>query len=386
LILTLQTNTFGTYGGIPTYNRLVCRVLNEFGQGLQSRVLIGNDEIADVEPWRDSLPHLSLEGHGGNRKSLITSVIGHALRQPLDLALIGHVNYAPLGLALKRLQPALRYGVIIYGIDVWRRLSWIHRRALRDADFIISISEYTKRRAVEFNGQLNGRAYLLPNALEWDDAPPAATANASSSLLEGTRLLSVCRLDSSERYKGVDHVIESLPSVARRVPDVQYVIIGGGTDLARHRELAAAKGVADRVHFLGFVDEATLRDCYRNCELFVMPSAGEGFGFVFLEAMQYGKAVVAANSGGAPEVVQDNVTGSLVEYGNTEQLARVLSDLCLNMTERERLGEAGQRRLRERFTFPGFKAVLTDILTREMSAATLYKSRRRTIADMMRVV
>ncbi|MEA2173648.1 MAG: phosphatidyl-myo-inositol dimannoside synthase [Blastocatellia bacterium] len=386
MILTLQTNTFGAYGGIPTYNRLVCRVLNEFGHGLQSRVLIGNDKPAEVEPRRDALPHLSLEGHGGNRKSLITSAIGHALRQPLDLALIGHVNYAPLGLALKRLQPALRYGVIIYGIDVWRRLSWIHRRALRDADFIISISEYTKRRAVDFNGQLNGRAYLLPNALEWDDAQPAATANASSSLPEGTRLLSVCRLDSSERYKGVDHVIESLPWVARNVPDVQYIVVGGGTDLARHQELAAAKGVADRVHFLGFVDEATLRDCYRNCELFVMPSAGEGFGFVFLEAMQYGKAVVAANSGGAPEVVQDNLTGSLVEYGNTEQLARVLTDLCLNTTERERLGEAGQRRLRERFTFPGFKAVLTDILTREMSAATLYKSRRRTIADMMRVV
>jgi phosphatidylinositol alpha-1,6-mannosyltransferase len=385
LILTLQTNTFGTYGGIPTYNRLVCRVLNEFGHGLQSFVLVGNDKPAEVEPAREQLPHLSLEGHSGNRKSLITSAIGHALRQPLDLALIGHVNYAPVGLALKRLQPALRYGVIIYGIDVWRRLSWIHRRALRDADFIISISEYTKRRAVDFNGQLNGREYLLPNALEWDDSHPDVAAQASS-LPRGTRLLSVCRLDSSERYKGVDHVIESLPEVARSVPDVQYIVIGGGTDLARHQELAVAKGVADRVHFLGFVDEATLRDNYRNCDLFVMPSAGEGFGFVFLEAMQYGKAVVAANSGGAPEVVEDNVTGSLIEYGNTEQLARVLTSLCLNREERERLSEAGQRRLRERFTFPGFKAILTDIITREMSAATVYKSRRRTLGDMMRVV
>jgi glycosyltransferase involved in cell wall biosynthesis len=161
-----------------------------------------------------------------------------------------------------------------------------------------------------------------------------------------------------------------LPSIAARVADVQYIIIGTGTDLERHKQLAREVGVPDRVHFLGTVDEATLRSCYKSCDVFVMPSAQEGFGFVYLEAMQYAKAVVAANSGGAPEVVEDQVTGRLVEYGNEEELAQALIELCLDPEKRTRLGTAGYQRLQERFTFAQFKRKLTEILAAELPPKT----------------
>jgi glycosyltransferase involved in cell wall biosynthesis len=152
-----------------------------------------------------------------------------------------------------------------------------------------------------------------------------------------------------------------------RVADVQYIIIGSGTDLERHKQLALEVGVSERVHFLGTVDEETLRHCYKSCDIFVMPSAQEGFGFVYLEAMQFSKVVVAARSGGAPEVVEDQVTGRLVEYGNEDELAQTLIELCLDPEKRTRLGSAGYRRLQERFMFAHFKQKLTEILSKELT-------------------
>jgi glycosyltransferase involved in cell wall biosynthesis len=384
MILTLQTSAFGSYGGIATYNRLVCHALNEFREADRKHVLLATDKPADVEPRSKELPGLRLQAFSRNRAAFASHALSLAARRRIDLALIGHVNYAPLGLWLRRLQPRLRYGVIIYGIDVWAKLSRMRQRALRQADFVISISEYTKERAVEVNNVEPERVYLLPNALEWENVE--AQASSTASLPAGTRLLTVCRLDSTEKYKGVDTVIKTLPQVISRVPDVRYLIVGSGSDSVRLKKLSKSIGVSDRVHFLGSVDDATRRACYRACDVFVMPSAKEGFGFVFLEAMQYAKPVVAADKGGSPEVVKDGVTGLLVRYNDVPHLAESLTRLCLDPALRTKLGEAGYRRLQENYTFPQFKQTLTDILTREMPAAAIYRSHSRALLESLKTV
>src|SRR5258708_22506515 len=158
---------------------------------------------------------------------------------------------------------------MLYGIEAWQLLSRLRANALRRADFMISISDYTRQRACEANGLDGDRISLLPNALESE-----AGADIGSPIsFPGTRLLSVCRLDQSEKYKGVDKVIEVLAQVARVVPNVQYTIIGGGTDLERHKQLANNLGVANHINFLGFVDDQTLGERYRDFDLIVLPSA-----------------------------------------------------------------------------------------------------------------
>jgi len=378
VILALQSTTFGVYGGIPTYNRLICRALNDFLGAFEKRVLIATDSLRDVEPRRAELPYLGLEAFARKRNPFVFTVLKLGLTKGIDLALIGHVNYAPLGWMLKQMQPSLRYGVIIYGIDAWQTLGGVRGHALRNADFIISISDFTAQKAVAANGLAAGRIHLLPNALEWTEATRQNTP-VPPSAIKGTMLLSVCRLDENERYKGVDKVIEALPEVARKVPNVQYLVVGGGTDLERHKELALSCGVSERVHFLGFVDDDSLRACYRDCDLFVLPSAGEGFGFVFLEAMKYGKAIVAANSGGAPEVVVDGLSGRLVEYGDREQLPQTLTDLCLDAEKRREMGQAGHTRLVENYTYEHFKERFDEIMFRELPAASLYRGRREVL-------
>ena len=366
MILTLQTTAFGSHGGIPTYNRVVSRALNEFEYPLEKRLLVATDPPALLSSYEAELPKLILKGFSGRRTAFVSHIVWLALTKKIDLVLIGHVNYAPLGRILRLLQPRLRYGVVMYGIDAWQQLSGLRLHALQHADFLISISEHTKQEAVRINALDENRIVLLPNAVDGPVRDPIASATRSQSV-PGTRLLSVCRLDQSERYKGVDTVIEVLPEMVKRIPGIQYTVVGGGSDLQRHQEMAERLGVGDRVDFRGFVDDETLQSCYRDCDVFVMPSAGEGFGFVFLEAMKCGKAVVAAKSGGAPEVVQDGITGRLVQYGDKAQLAETLIDLCLDQEERRRLGDAGYQRLQRKFTFPRFKQKLTEILRKELA-------------------
>jgi glycosyltransferase involved in cell wall biosynthesis len=144
-------------------------------------------------------------------------------------------------------------------------------------------------------------------------------------------------------------------------------------------------GVAACMHFPGFVSNEVLQKHYHECDLFVMPSAAEGFGFVFLEAMRYGKAIIAANSGGAPEVVTDGVTGTLVEYGNKAQLAQALINLCLDPNKCRRMGAAGRQRLQNNFTFRHFKEKLCEILTQELQSRCPAKIAIRTSEETPQV-
>lgn len=368
MILSIQTSTFGARGGIPTYNRLVCRALNTFVDADNS-VLILTDRNQDIIKTSHEFPNLHLRSFGGSRAAFVHQALASALRQEIDIALIGHVNYAPLGLLMRKLQPSLRYGVFLYGIDAWARLSPLRLRALRKADFTVSISEYTRQRAIEINEIESSRAHLLPNALECSVAPRGKESEAPDS---GKTLLTVCRLDSTEKYKGVDTVIKALPAVIARVPDAQYVIVGEGSDTLRLKRIASEAGVLDRVQFVGSVSDQELQTYYCNCDVFVMPSAKEGFGFVFLEAMEYAKPVIAANCGGAPEVVIDDENGLLVDYGDVPQLAEKLIRLCTDNKMRRRLGDAGYERL-HRYSFKQFRSSLTDILLRELPTRTLYR-------------
>ena len=368
MILALQTTTFAAHGGIPVYNRLVCRALNEAGGSLRAcerRILIGCDRPVDVADGARGLKNLSFEAFGRNRRTLLWRATGLALHEKIELALIGHVNYAPFGLMIKRFQPQSRYGVFLYGIDAWNRLSPMKRRALQKADFLIAISETTKRNAAAANDLDEGRVHVLPNALEWTSEP------APESRAPGVRqLLSVCRLERNEQYKGVDTTLRALARVALTVPDVRYVVVGDGSDLARHQELARELGVADRVEFTGNISDETLRRYYRESDIFVLPSAAEGFGFVFLEAMHHAKPIVAANSGATPEVVRNGETGLLVDYGNSEQLAEAITSLCLNVELRKRLGAAGQTRLQQNFTLDHFRERFSRIILPELGIRT----------------
>jgi glycosyltransferase involved in cell wall biosynthesis len=110
------------------------------------------------------------------------------------------------------------------------------------------------------------------------------------------------------------------------------------------------------MRFLKCVSEEQLRQEYSRCTLFVMPSAKEGFGLVFIEAMAHGKPVIGARAGGAAEVIEHGLTGMLVEFGNVREIVRTLDDLLSKPELMRRMGEAGRKETQARFSFEAYCA------------------------------
>lgn len=248
------------------------------------------------------------------------------------------------------------YLVPLYGIEVWRPLGWQRRRALAQAAVVLAISRHTVERARPFCPDLDG-VHILPLALE-ERAPEGAVDLDLVSHLGTGFLLIVGRMAASERYKGHDEVLAALP----RLPGARLVVAGDGDDRPRLAARAAVLGLQKRVLFTGFLSEATLAELYRRAAAFVMPSLGEGFGLVYLEAMRAGKPCIAARGSAAEEVVADRETGFLVDRDQPEDLAAALRRLLDSPDLARRMGEAGRRRWREQFSLERFQAGLRPLL------------------------
>lgn len=249
------------------------------------------------------------------------------------------------------------YLIALYGIEVWRPLGWAHRRALRGAAVVASISEHTLARARPFTGALP-QARVLPLALEDPPAEdPAATRGGAAPYF-----LIVGRMAASERYKGHDLVLDALALVARQRPEARLTVAGDGDDRRRLEGRARELGVADRTDFVGYVADAALPALYRGATAFVMPSTGEGFGLVFLEAMRAGIPCVAARGSVGEEVLRDGESGLLVSPTDARELADVLLRLLAEPDLRARIGGAGAARYTREYTRARFETNLDGLL------------------------
>ena len=135
-----------------------------------------------------------------------------------------------------------------------------------------------------------------------------------------TVIMTLGRMAAGERYKGFDEVIDALPELARAIPDIAYLICGDGSDRLRLEEKAQALGVRDRVVFTGHVPDARKADYYRLADAYVMPSHGEGFGIVILEALASGLPVMGSLADGTREALLDGALGELVEPSRPEDV------------------------------------------------------------------
>jgi glycosyltransferase involved in cell wall biosynthesis len=268
-----------------------------------------------------------------------------------------HHVYDFLGVA--RIQGVLparlraRYLLYLYGIECWRPLRGSRRRALAGADTRLACSAHTVDRMRRANPDAPA---VTPLHLALGEAARGAGA-PDPRVLDGIgnrAVLIVGRLAPGERYKGHEQLIAAIAQRTRTAGDDgaaragQLVIVGEGEDRDRLASIASSLGVADRVRFTGFVDAATLAALYDRCAALAMPSDGEGFGFVYLEAMRAAKPCIALAGSAAAEIVVDGETGRLVAPG-VEPLARALEELLGDPARAATLGQAGRARWEREF-------------------------------------
>lgn len=317
-----------------------------------------------TDPWgsgaftadRDTCP---MTGFALNRRALAIACVRRARRT--NTVLLGHPNLAPIGLAMKLVNRSLRYFVTSHGVDVWEPLSLIRRSALRYASLNLPVSTHTAQMLMQLQGVPTDRIKVFHNCID-DEFARVVPGRLAASTHRAPTILTVARLVSSDLGKGVDTVIESLPTVRGEIPDVQYVVAGTGDLVPRLKALAMSKGVDNCVTFVGQVSDDELRQEYAGCDVFVLPSRQEGFGIVFLEAMASSKPVIGTGEGGIPDIIRDGHNGYLIPYGDSGILSARLIELLHNEQLRARLGAYGRGLVVKDFTFQTFLTRLEHVL------------------------
>jgi glycosyltransferase involved in cell wall biosynthesis len=153
------------------------------------------------------------------------------------------------------------------------------------------------------------------------------------------------------RLKGIEYFLAAAAILARRFEHVRFLVVGDSVSQAYRDGLeayAAALGLGERVVFTGF--RSDVPELLSVVSVSVLPSLSEGLSNVVLEAMAAGVSVVATSVGGTPEMVDDGVTGLLVPPRDAGALADAIASLLADSDLRRAIGEAGRRRVEERFS------------------------------------
>ena len=323
-------NIFEFKGGIQVYSRFFLEALHSF-KFVTGRIILKHDRRI---PSSALIHFNSFHFHCLGQWPLFLRTVVFSL-QLLWVVLIDrpkliittHLNFTPLAYYLKYFFK-IPYWTIAHGVDAWDIQDSRLRQSLSNAELILSVGQYTRHRLLREQTLQPEQVKLLPNTF---NAQAFQISSKPSLLLDRYQIeyqkaiiLTVARLDSTERYKGYDQIIKALPQIKAEVPDIHYILVGKGNDKSRIEKLIHDLNLEACVTLTGFIPDEELCDHYNLCDVFAMPSKGEGFGIVYLEALACGKPTLGGNQDGAIDALCQGELGALVDPDNIDEIARTL--------------------------------------------------------------
>jgi glycosyltransferase involved in cell wall biosynthesis len=319
------------------------------GRDAELTLVTVQDGAADFD--RVGLPCTAF-GAGGSRVRMGLRAVRLWVWESWDLVVLAHVNLAALATIADHVRSAPLLA-IIHSLEAWRPIAGLRRSGLGRVDRLLYVSQHSRAKSHEANPWLSSLSNyvchwgLLP---EVDSPQVGAAGQALTNGSPDLFALSIGRMSWSERYKGHEEMLRLWPAVTRLRPGLRLVFIGDGDDRPRLEELAG--GLRIDVQFLGSVDDATRNRYLERCQCFCLPTRGEGFGLVFLEAMRAGKPVLAGSNDAGCEVVVDGLTGRTVDPTNPNELLQGVLDVSGERAEK--FGQAGRQRFAAHFSYDRF--------------------------------
>ena len=349
--ILLLAPSFFELGGIGQYLRQFVTACETLGHNVEI-VSLSKPEFPD--------PQVIVAYCGGDKPTFLRTA--WRSRSQCDLVVAGHVSLAPVAWGMRK-----PYVVVAYGIDVWDRLPFMRHHALSRAKRVVCISGYTAAMVGQSNGIFPPQGTVIHPAVE-DWLLEAGKSAVGASQHDPFTILTVSRLDSRERYKGHDRVIEAILTAAQRLGNrtLRYIIAGGGDDEPRLRDLAQhamlkCPSSAIRFDFRGPIQRWDLSRLYSECDLFIMPSTHEGFGIVYLEAQAHGKPVIAGG-GGPEEAILDGVSGHSTKNQLNYPLVDRIVELAQDDVKRINMGRAGRDWVEKHFTMERFTRQVGELI------------------------
>jgi phosphatidylinositol alpha-1,6-mannosyltransferase len=329
-------------GGVAVVSRLLWRVFSD-RWGDQTRL---------VTLLEDSGPLDSLDSSTATRLRFGTALAGGQALGQCPWVFYSHMSVA----RVQSFVPApfrRPYGVFLHGIEAWQPLAPPQRRVLQGAALRVANSHFTAGRVLEANPDI-GPIAVCPLTVE-PDLPRRAAPIRDERVPAGANVvLIVARMLSAECYKGHDALLEAWPIVKAHQPDARLVCVGDGDDLPRLQQKAYELGIGGETIFTGFVAAGELHAWYDAASVFAMPSRGEGFGLVYLESMSHGLPCIGSIHDAAGEIIDDGVTGYLIDQSDPRELGAALLGLLTNAARRREMGAQGLRRFQQEFSYDAF--------------------------------
>ena len=334
--LFLTLTAFSQTGGIEKFNRCFSKALNDFAEkgNIDASVCSMYDQLPDnryIHPHR-------FTGYNGNRWRFLLSQVWNS--RNYDEIIIGHINLAVLAVGIKKIFPSKKIILMVHGIEAMEPLTGIKKKALGLSDEIWTVSEFTRQNIINIQEQPARKIKIFYNAVDpffllpRNFEKPAYLLSRYAIGPATKILLTLTRLNNAERYKGYDKVIEALPEVKKKFPDVCYIIAGKGDEkeVANINKLVEQYQLKNNVVLTGFIPEKELTDHFLISDVFAMPSTKEGFGIVFIEAMACGVNVIGGNKDGSVDALDNGRLGRLV---NPNSIAEIAAAIIKSLEEKQ---------------------------------------------------
>lgn len=332
-------------GGIARVARLTAQVALDEG--------IATDCILAAEPANATVPALGRPARalGGNRAAFALHCNVASLRRlkfVYDFCGTGRVH--ALGPLARR-----DYALWVHGIEAWSGMRADYKRVAHQAHTLFANSFFTRAKAERINGGFARAQVCWLGTIE-DHLPLKAPRKP------GPPTVFILSRQAENRCKGHEALIAEWRHIVAAVPDARLVIGGAGCRQAEIRAAIARSPVAANIAYVGFIPEHELPDYWRQADVFAMPSWGEGFGLVYIEAMRYGVPVIASIHDAGCEINLDGVTGYNVDQSVRGELAERVIDLLRNPARAAQMGRAGQARWSQHFSYSRFRARFAPLL------------------------
>ncbi|HEV2671896.1 MAG TPA: glycosyltransferase family 4 protein [Gemmatimonadales bacterium] len=281
-----------------------------------------------------------------------------------------------------------KYGVFVHGGDLLKELHAIHhsrfarktaKALFGSAVAVVANSQWTREQAQTVLRELGldplaETVRVVPLGTDPEQFRPGIDTRAVRTRYGlnggGTWVLTVARL---EPYKGVDMALKAVAQCRHDGLDVSYLVVGSGKRRKAYEKLAAELSIADHVRFVGNVPEAELPAVFNIATAYVGVSRRadgsrvEGFGVALAEASACGLPVIAGQSGGLAEAVQDGETGLVVDPDEPAAVAGALKRLIGDQLLARRLGQAGRKSIE---TYYNWDRVIRDLLDIESQVSS----------------
>lgn len=245
---------------------------------------------------------------------------------------------------------------------------------IKNSNCTIVVSNKLKNIAIK--EQVNRNIKVINNGIDLNEINTIKNNIEKKSLNVDSKKQNVVILSAGNliRIKGIDLNIKAINIVKNKYSNIKYKIIGEGSQKHEFMKLVKKLNLENNVEFLGRLNHEEVIKHMMECDIFSMPSYIEAFGMVYIEAMALGKPVIAVEGQGIADVIINRESGYLVKEKDVEDLANTLDYIISNMDKAKKVGEEGQKRVVNNFTWDinAIKTIETYKEVLKASSSMLY--------------